>query len=64
MKKHDHHFLHGRTTVGTRGQIVIPQNIRTSLKIRAGDEMVVIAKEKKIIVMPSRMLEEFFRTVF
>lgn len=61
MQKHK--FLHGKTTVGERGQIVIPQNIRRALKIKAGQEMIVIAKENKVIVMPAEHLEHFFRTV-
>jgi AbrB family looped-hinge helix DNA binding protein len=56
-------MLHGFTTVGERGQIVIPHNIRTKLKIKAGDEMVVLAKAGKIIVLPARKLEAFYRAL-
>lgn len=57
------HFLHGVTTIGERGQIVIPQNIRTALKIKSGDEMVVMTKGERIVVVPARKLEDFYRTM-
>ena len=56
-------FFHGRTTVGERGQIVIPQNIRTAMKVKPGDEMVVMSRGDKIIVFPSKNLEKFYQTV-
>ncbi len=61
MTKQD--FEHGRTTMGERGQIVIPQNIRTALKLKHGDPLVVIAKCGKIIVLPAKNLEAFFESV-
>ncbi len=61
---HKHNFLHGRTTVGERGQIVIPQSIRTSLKLKQGDEMVVMSRGEKIIIVPSKKLASFFETIF
>ena len=53
-------FLHGMTVVGERGQIVIPHAIRDAMKIKAGEEMVVIAREGKIIVMPAKKMEEMY----
>ena len=61
QKKHT--FLHGRTTVGERGQIVIPQNIRTKLKLKHGDEMIVLMQGEKILVLPAKKLEHFFETI-
>ncbi len=60
---HDHKkdcMLHGRTTVGERGQIVIPQCIREGMEIKPGDEMIVIARDNKIIVLPAARLEKFY----
>jgi len=60
----DHsHCLQGTTTVGERGQIVIPQNIRTALEIKAGDEMVVLSRDGKVIVLPARALEKFYNSI-
>lgn len=53
-------FLHGMTVVGERGQIVIPSAIRAAMDIKAGEEMVVISREGKIIVMPARKMEEMY----
>ncbi len=53
-------FLHGKTVVGSRGQIVIPHNIRSALDIRAREEMIVFAKDGKIIVMPAKSLEQLY----
>ena len=61
MKKHS--FLHGRTTVGERGQIVIPQDIRSALKIKAGQEMIVVSKGEKIVIFPADKLESFYRAM-
>ena len=61
MKKRS--FLHGMTTVGERGQIVIPHEIRQALKVKAGDEMVVFLHEHKIVVVPASALEKFYKTV-
>ena len=56
-------FLHGMTTVGERGQIVIPHEIRQALKMKAGDEMVVFLHGSKIVVVPADSLEKFYKTV-
>jgi AbrB family looped-hinge helix DNA binding protein len=63
MTEHSEHFLHGTTVVGERGQIVIPHTIREALGIRAGEEMVVIAKDGKIIVMPAASLEDMYNRI-
>ncbi len=59
-KKHGHSLLHGRTVLGERGQIVIPQGIREGMGIKPGDEMVVIARDHKIIIVPGARLERFY----
>ena len=56
-------LLHGITTVGERGQIVIPQNIRESMKIKAGDDMVVMAQQGKIVVLPAQALEAYYGAI-
>ena len=56
-------FLHGTTRMGDRGQIVIPLKIRKALKIQPGEDMVVLAKEEKIIVLPAKRLEQFYSSL-
>jgi AbrB family looped-hinge helix DNA binding protein len=48
----------GSATVGERGQIVIPAEIRKLFKIHAGDKLIVFAKPEMIGLVPA---EEFSR---
>ncbi|MCX6746236.1 MAG: AbrB/MazE/SpoVT family DNA-binding domain-containing protein [Candidatus Parcubacteria bacterium] len=41
---------YGSTTVGERGQVVIPKEIRKEMKIRAGDKFFVFSRLNKVIV--------------
>ncbi len=52
---------YGAVTVGERGQLVIPAEIRKALKIKSGDQLMVFAKlDKKVIsLMPSKDFSEF-----
>jgi len=36
--------IYGAVTVGERGQVVIPAEIRKSFKVHAGDKLIVFAK--------------------
>jgi len=49
---------YGAATVGERGQIVIPADLRKALRIRSGDKIMIFAKlDKKVINL---MREEDF----
>ncbi|OYT60910.1 AbrB family transcriptional regulator [Thermoplasmatales archaeon ex4484_30] len=59
--------FYGSVTVGERGQISLPTNLRSKYKIKAGDKILVLGKEEfgswgiflvKAEVL-SRILEEF-----
>ena len=54
---------YGSVTVGERGQVVIPAEIRNSLKIKSGDQLMVFAKlDKKVIsMMPSIDFNHFLQ---
>lgn len=39
-------------TVGTKGQIVIPLEVREALNINPGDKVVLLARGKKAVVVP------------
>ncbi len=42
--------VYGAVTVGERGQLVIPAELRKALNIRTGDQLMVFAKlDKKVI---------------
>jgi len=52
---------YGPATVGERGQIVIPAELRKALNIKSGDQLMVFAKlDKKVInLMPSKEFSKF-----
>jgi len=48
--------IYGSATVGERGQVVIPANIRKSFRMKPGDKLIVFAKHEMIGLIPA---EEF-----
>lgn len=52
---------YGAVTVGERGQLVIPAELRRALKVKSGDQLMVFAKlDKKVInLMPAKDFSEF-----
>ncbi len=43
--------MHGSVVVGSKGQIVIPSEVRKSLNINSGDSMCVITKHGKAVAL-------------
>lgn len=43
--------MHGSVVVGTKGQVVIPKDVREELDIKSGDTLFVITKHGKAIGM-------------
>ena len=43
--------MYGSVTVGTKGQVVIPVDVRSDLDINPGDTLVVVTKHGKAIGM-------------
>ncbi|MDD2486878.1 MAG: AbrB/MazE/SpoVT family DNA-binding domain-containing protein [Candidatus Gracilibacteria bacterium] len=43
--------MYSTVTVGTKGQIVIPKEVREALNINPGDNLVVVTKHNKAIGM-------------
>lgn len=52
-----------KRTVGEKGQIVVPKDIREHLGIKPGSEVVFEVKEKEIVIKPAKspkeIVEEF-----
>jgi AbrB family looped-hinge helix DNA binding protein len=48
--------IYGSATVGERGQIVIPADVRKIFSIKPGDKLMVFAKSEMIGLIP---MEEF-----
>lgn len=51
--------IYGAVTVGERGQVVIPAEIRKSFKIKAGDRLIVFAKPDMIGLVPAEEFNQF-----
>jgi len=41
-----------KTRLSSRGQVVIPKRIRDEMRLRAGDDLVVILRGNQIIIRP------------
>lgn len=54
------HNFYGSTTVGERGQIVLPAKLRDELKISAGDKLLVLSAgppgKEAVMIMRSEVL--------
>lgn len=54
--------MFGSVTVGTKGQVVIPKEVREVLNIDAGDTLLVVTKHNKAIGMvKADDVEEFMK---
>ena len=45
-------------TVSPKFQIVIPQKVREMLGVRAGQKMIVLAYDNRIVLIPQRPIQE------
>jgi AbrB family looped-hinge helix DNA binding protein len=54
---------YGTATIGERGQLVIPADLRKTLKIKSGDRLMIFAKlDRKIIsLMPEKDFSQFLK---
>jgi AbrB family looped-hinge helix DNA binding protein len=59
------HEFYGSTTVGERGQIVLPAKLRGDLGILAGDKLLVLSmgppKARGVMIMKAEVLNEMVR---
>ena len=56
--------MYGTTTVGARGQVVVPAEARKDLGLKPGDRLVVMGKFGKIIaLMKADQIEDFVTMV-
>lgn len=60
MQKFPEPKVYGAVTVGERGQVVIPAGVRKSYRIKAGDRLIVFAKEGgPIAFIPAEQFNQF-----
>jgi len=64
MSQFRHIKLHGTTTVGTKGQIVIPASVRKDLNIEAKDQMLVMVKlNKAVVLVKANEIDELYKAL-
>jgi AbrB family looped-hinge helix DNA binding protein len=58
-------IFYGKTPVGTKGQIVIPTEVRKAMNIKPGDKVIIISgpphHERSITVFPEEEFNKFFK---
>lgn len=59
MKCKDKNEVYGAVTVGEKGQVVIPAQLRKSFNINSGDKLIVFAKHHMVGLIPAEHLSEF-----
>jgi len=56
--------FYGTTTIGARGQVVIPAKARDELKLKPGDQLVVMGKFGKVLgLMKTEEMSAFVKTI-
>jgi AbrB family looped-hinge helix DNA binding protein len=56
--------MYGTTTLGTRGQVVIPAQARKDLKLKPGDQLIVMGKLNKVVgLMKADQIEDLVAMV-
>ncbi|MDB5189525.1 MAG: hypothetical protein JWL82_482 [Parcubacteria group bacterium] len=61
MKSKKPHVQFGVTSMGEKGQVVIPADIREELSFKKGEKLMVIAKNGSVTLMPASRFEEMTR---
>jgi AbrB family looped-hinge helix DNA binding protein len=60
MSKFNGPKVYGAVTVGERGQVVIPAELRQAFGIKAGDKLIVFTKGKEFInLVPTEQFNAF-----
>jgi len=60
MGRHLHGKIYGAVTIGERGQVVIPAEIRKIFKVKPGDKLIVFAKPGGMIgLVPAEEFNQF-----
>jgi len=56
--------IYGTTTVGARGQVVIPAQARKDLQLKAGDQLIVMGKlDKALGLMKADQIENLIAAI-
>ena len=65
MKKTNHSFgdVAGTTSIGERGQVVIPKEARDSLNIKTGDKFLVITHYGKLVLIKETEMRSMIKNI-
>ena len=64
MFHNDHKFDGGVTSVGERGQVVIPAEIREKFKLKKGEKLLVFSKSDKFIgLVRADQMSQFLKKI-
>ncbi len=56
--------IYGTATIGVKGQVVIPAQARKDLKLKAGDQLIVMGKLDKVVaLMKADQIEDLVATI-
>lgn len=63
--KHTHPFgnVCGSTSVGARGQIVIPKKARDLTRLKIGDQFLVIEHEGTLMMVPEKVVSHMLKHI-
>jgi len=59
MNGHFKGKVYGTVTVGERGQVVIPAEVRKSFKIKSGDKLIVFGKHNRVSLIRAEEFDKF-----
>lgn len=48
---HDHKHFHGTTTIGEKGQVVIPADARKAMGLKSGDKLLVFGMGNNMVAL-------------
>ncbi len=63
--KHTHPFgnVCGSTSIGTRGQIVIPKKARDLMRVKIGDHFLVIENNGCLMMVPEKIVSHMLKHI-
>jgi len=61
LKMGDYPEVCGVTSLGERGQIVIPKEARAALKIKTGDSLVALVHNETLIFVSKKKMESYIK---
>lgn len=63
MAKFEPPKVYGAVTVGERGQVVIPAQVRKSFKIKSGDKLIVFGKADIVSLVPAEQFNQLLNNM-